>query len=96
MVSIAPNQFKIEGKIVSIHKDEQLENFVSMVVQLEKVEHLQGPEQFLDSSLDELTVSVQDELASTVKEGMHISCKIRKAPGRFFIIPDSLKSETKR
>jgi hypothetical protein len=96
MVSIAPNQFRIEGTVVSIEKEAQLENFVNVSVQLEKVEHLLGPAEFLDPSTQEIDISVPDTLAISFKEGMYIECKIRKAPGHFFVIPDSLKTGEKK
>ncbi len=90
MVSIAPNQFRIEGKVLSKQKDKTLENYSTLVVQLNKVEHLFGPEEFLRPSEKEIRISVMDTITDDLKEGTHITCKIRKAPGHFFVIPDSI------
>lgn len=91
MVSIAPNQFQIEGKIVSKENDAVLEGFARVTVHLQKVEHLEGPEEFLPLSTNEVVIHVQHMLAADWKEGQHLICNIRKAPGHFFVLPTSIK-----
>lgn len=86
MVSMVPNLFRIEGTIVAKLKDVQLAGYVTVVIRLERIERLQGPGEFLDSSFKEIAVSVMDTEASAMKEGRHIQCKIRKAPGHFFLV----------
>ncbi|WP_121355245.1 hypothetical protein [Flavisolibacter nicotianae] len=93
MVSIVPNQFRIEGIVKAKEKDKQLDNFFRLLVKLENVEQLEGPGGFLDSSLKEIVINVVDTVAKTLREGMRIRCKIRKAPGRFFILPNSIQTE---
>ncbi|HET7896484.1 MAG TPA: hypothetical protein VFL47_02405 [Flavisolibacter sp.] len=63
---------------------------VCLIIRLDKVEHLQGPEDFLDPAQKEIAVSAKNATAEPLSIGKHIVCKIRKAPGRFFIIPDSI------
>lgn len=92
MVSIAPNQFKIEGTVEKKQPDNQLENFVTVTIRLKSVEHLQGPGEFLDSSAEEIDLSVAEAIAASLHEGLFLSCRVRKAPGHFFIIPDSIKT----
>lgn len=92
MVSIAPNQFQIKGTVTAVRQDAALPNFVTATIRLAQVKHLQGPAAFLDSSAKEIEVSVMDTVASFFREGMHIECKIRKAPGHFFLLPDSFKN----
>jgi hypothetical protein len=82
MVSIAPNQ----------KKDEQLASFVTLVVRIESIEHLLGPKAFLSDSTKEVAASVAEAVATSLKVGMLIRCKIRKAPDHFFIIPDSIQT----
>ena len=91
MVSIAPNQFRIEGVVVSRKKDEQLDGFFSVHIRLDSVEQLSGPQGFLDKDLTELSVNMADTLVKGLKKGSRIKCRIRKAPGRFFLLPDSLE-----
>lgn len=88
MVSIAPNQFRIEGTVIAKRKNLQLAGYSAVVIRLERIERLQGPEEFLDPSSKEITISVVDADASKLDEGMHIVCKVRKAPGHFFLIPE--------
>lgn len=90
MVSIAPNQYKVEGVILSKEKDASLDNFSTVTVRADHIEPVEGPAHFLDPSTSEVSISVADAVAANWKEGMHLECKIRKAPGHFFVLPDSV------
>jgi hypothetical protein len=90
MVSIAPNLFQIKGEVLSKKKDASLDHFFTINILLEEVEHLQGPSQFLDASQKEIEVNVPEELAARLKKGTQVQCKVRRTPGNFFIVPDSL------
>lgn len=92
MVSIAPNQFNIEGVIIAKKKDENLSSFITLVIRIESKEHLKGPKAFLSASTKEVAASVAEPVATSLKVGTHIRCKIRKAPDHFFIIPDSIQT----
>lgn len=93
MVSMIPNQFQIKGVVIAREKAPQMEAFSEILVRLEAVEHITGPANFLEQDSQEVVISMADDLADTLKKGSHIVCRIRKVPGRFFIIPDSLHSE---
>ena len=95
MVSIVPNRFKINGVLVSIENEKDLANFVTLHLQLKKIENIEGPAEFLDPSTKTLAVSVNQSLAAGLEEGMSVECEVRKAPNHFFIIPHSLKSAEK-
>jgi hypothetical protein len=90
MVSIAPNLFQIEGVVVSKESDSTLPDFSILIVELETVQHLQGPASFLDSSIEKITVNLQASVASRLEVGMHIQCNVRKAPQHFIAVPNSL------
>jgi hypothetical protein len=92
MVSIAPNAFRITGEIISKKKHSSLDNFITLHIRLAKVEHLHGPENFLDTAEKEIDVSMNEKLSDSLKKGMHIQGEIRKAPGQFFVIPDSIST----
>lgn len=96
MVSIAPNQFQIEGIIESKKKDAALEHFVTLIVRLDKVKKLQGSGDFPAANSTEIAVSVSETVASELKEGVHLVCKIRKAPGHFFVLPNSIETKPKK
>jgi len=91
MVSMAPNQFEIEGIVLSKQADSQLDDFTTVVVQVTKSSQLQGAGAPLDSDSKELDVSMATAVAAPLKKGAMIQCRIRRAPGHFFLIPDSLK-----
>lgn len=95
MVSIAPNQFGIEGVIVSKKKNEEMASFVTLLVRIKSIEHLQGPKAFLSDTEKEVAASVAETVATSLHVGMQIRCRIRKAPDRFFIIPDSIQKISK-
>lgn len=95
MVSIAPNQFGIEGVIIAKKKDEELASFITLVVRIKNIEHLKGPKAFLSASEKEVAASVAETVATSLNVGMQIRCRIRKAPDHFFIIPDSIQKISK-
>ena len=96
MVSVAPNLFRITGRVVSKKKDTEQPEWIVVTIRLKNVEHVKGPATFLDPSEKEIDVSMADDVAAGLKEGDQIECSVRKAPGHFFVIPDSVekRSET--
>lgn len=96
MVSIAPNQFQIEGIVESKKNDAALAQFVVLLVRLEKVEQLQGPAGIHNTLSGEIDVCINKSVASGVEEGMYLVCKIRKAPGRFFALANSIETRAKK
>ena len=95
MVSIAPNQFQIEGIIESKKRDAALDHFVTIIVRLKKVQKLQGADSFMNASSNEVAISVDETVASGLEKGMYLVCKIRRAPGHYFVLPDSIETRPK-
>ena len=98
MVSIVPNQYQIEGTILSVRKDVEPDRFALLTIEVDKKKWLKGPEEWLKDIDDPFQAYLQEESLKEhhLKKGMHLRCVVRRTPGRFFILPDSVRGEEMR
>ena len=93
MVSIVPNQYQIEGTILSVRKDVEPDRFALLTIEVDKKKLLKGPEEWLKDIDDTFQAYLQEESLKEhqLKKGMHLRFVVRRTPDRFFILPDSVK-----
>jgi len=94
MVQIIPNRSQLEGRIVSIKKSPDIDDFSIMEVLPSKTNPVPGFADLSGSSPgDTLQIHIANDVQKEhgLKAGSHISAMIRKAPRNLFVIPDSVK-----
>ncbi|HVU57328.1 MAG TPA: hypothetical protein VHD83_19835 [Puia sp.] len=101
MSSIVPNRSLVEGRIISVHKSADIDNFSVMEIQPSRISPVEGSVTLLrsgdgSSSSGEqphLHIHVSNEVSQQhdLSPGKMISAQVRKAPDNLFVIPDSVK-----
>ncbi|HEY4288026.1 MAG TPA: hypothetical protein VGN00_13065 [Puia sp.] len=102
MSSILPNKSLVEGKIVSVRKSADIDNFSIVEIQPLQISSVEGSANLLGSGQEAATQSgqqanlhihVSDEVSRQhdLTPGKVISTQVRKAPDNLFVIPDSVK-----
>jgi hypothetical protein len=102
MSSIVPNKSLVEGRIISMHKSANIDNFSVMEIQPLKISPVEGSAHLLRSGEDmgspsggqaNLHIHVSDEISQQhdLRPGKMVSAQVRKAPDNLFVIPDSVK-----
>jgi len=102
MSSIVPNKSLIEGKIISMQKSADIDNFSVMEVQPLRISPVEGSAHLLRSGQDSgsavgeqpnLHIHVSNDVSRQhdLKPGKIVSAQVRKAPDNLFVIPDSVK-----
>ena len=61
MVSIVPNQYQIEGTILSVRKDVEPDRFALLTIEVDKKKLLKGPEEWLKDIDDTFQAYLQEE-----------------------------------
>jgi hypothetical protein len=102
MSSIVPNKSLVEGKIISMHKSANIDNFSVMEIQPLRISPVEGSVHLLHSGQDtdspsgeqtNLHIHVSDEISQQhdLRPGKMVSAQVRKAPDNLIVIPDSVK-----
>jgi hypothetical protein len=94
MPAIIPNRTALEGRVVSIRKSPDIENFSIMEVQPTHAWDAGNSLNLLKKSGGApLHVHISEEVQKQygLKEGCHISAMIRSAPDNLFVIPDTVR-----
>lgn len=102
MASIVPNKSLVEGKIISVQKSADIDNFSVMEVQPLRISPVEGSAHLLGSGQDtgspsgeqpHLHIHVSNDVSRQhdLRPGKFVSAQVRKAPDNLFVIPDSVK-----
>lgn len=94
MTSIIPNRTHIQGNIQALWPSEDKAEFCVLEVLPSSITAVDNYANLLDGAApDALQIQVTRQLQEQLhlQAGMKIACQVRKAPGRLFVIPESIE-----
>ncbi|BAV07759.1 hypothetical protein SAMN05421788_103109 [Filimonas lacunae] len=96
MISIIPNRTLVTGNIQALWPSEDKADFCVLELIPSSLDAVDSFVNLLDGQepgLLHIQIARQVQEQYHLQAGMKIACQVRKAPGKLFVIPDSIEVE---